>query len=109
MSATTLAPEVEATAAESPGEVDRSVEPADPVEAVSDAVDLSFDLIVRLGTPAARRANISVDEIKWERCVCCGHQAEVSHYNLKRRERILLCGTCPPPGPPSASKAPPTE
>ena len=83
--------------------------PGEPTKSVADTLDSFFELIPHPGTSAARRANISLDEITWERCVCCGQPAKVSYLHLRRRERILLCGTCRPPGPPSASKVPTPE
>jgi len=75
-------------------------------ESVRESVDFYFELMGELTTPAVRRADISVDEIQWEQCACCGQPAKISHYDLKRRERILVCGTCRPPGRPSVSREP---
>jgi hypothetical protein len=64
---------------------------------IEEDLETLFELMAVSVVPAAKRANITVHEIRWERCVCCDQPATNAHFNLKRRERVLVCDACRPP------------
>ena len=41
--------------------------------------------------------DVTVSLLPFHRCSVCGQPARTSVYDLNRRQRTLLCGTCPLP------------
>ena len=64
---------------------------------VDEDLESLFELMAVAAVPASKRANITVHEIRWEQCVGCGRPATNAHFNLERRERVLVCDACRPP------------